>query len=100
MKDIEIRTITNKDELVEFYAEINALFERSFGKPLEKMLWNWAYIDNPIGSPVVTIALSDRRIVGHYAVIPMPLNRSVSNISSAVKNSSKSFSPVVSLDEK
>jgi len=82
MKDIEIRTITNKDELVEFYAEINALFERSFGKPLEKMLWNWAYIDNPIGSPVVTIALSDRRIVGHYAVIPMPLRNEVSKLKS------------------
>jgi hypothetical protein len=72
-KNIEFKDLTTKSELIEYYESISILFGECFGKSLDKLLWLWAYIDNPFGDPVVSIALMDGVIVGHYAVIPMDL---------------------------
>lgn len=71
--DIELINISSKEQLLKHYQGISELFAESFGKPLDKALWQWAYIDNPFGEPLVAIALYQNRVVGHYAVIPMDL---------------------------
>ncbi|WP_282041290.1 GNAT family N-acetyltransferase [Halomonas alimentaria] len=50
------------------------LFQESFGFSLDKRLWEWAYIENPNGNPVVALAYDDKKLVGHYAAIPFPLS--------------------------
>lgn len=52
---------------------IFSLFQDSFGFPLDEKLWEWAYIKNPNGNPVVALAYDEKEIVGHYAVIAFPL---------------------------
>jgi N-acetylglutamate synthase-like GNAT family acetyltransferase len=62
--------ISNKQDLVKYYNKLAILFEQSFEKPLDKAMWEWAYIHNPYGDPFVSLAICDDKIVGHYAVIP------------------------------
>lgn len=52
---------------------IFSLFNDSFGFPLSQKVWEWAYINNPSGHPVVALAYDNERLVGHYAAIPFPL---------------------------
>ncbi|HBY86096.1 MAG TPA: GNAT family N-acetyltransferase [Colwellia sp.] len=73
LEDFEIRVIDNKKELVEYFSRIAELFEESFSRPLDKKLWVWLYINNPMGEPIVSLAFHDDKLVGHYAVIPMTL---------------------------
>lgn len=72
-EDISIVEISNKKDLLPFYDQISDLFSECFGRKLESDLWNWAYQDNPFGHPIVSLALYDGRVVGHYAVIPFDL---------------------------
>lgn len=69
--EIKLIHITSKEQLLKHYDGISELFAKCFGKPLERSLWDWAYIDNPFGTPLVAIALYQGQLVGHYAVIPM-----------------------------
>jgi hypothetical protein len=79
--EIELINIISKDQLLKHYQGISDLFEESFGKPLDIALWHWAYTDNPFGDPLVSIALYQGRVVGHYAVVPMDLENSSDKIS-------------------
>jgi len=79
--EIELINISNKEQLLKHYQGISDLFAESFGKPLDKALWHWAYIDNPFGEPLVAIALYQGRVVGHYAVVPMDLENGSDKIS-------------------
>ncbi len=65
--------IDNRDSLLPYYESISRLFSECFGKGLDRKLWDWAYIDNPSGEPLVSIAVCNGNVIGHYAVIPMPL---------------------------
>lgn len=70
---METITIETKLELVEHQDAIGNLFLSAFGKPLPLDLWRWAYLENPNGEPIVTLCYDDGVLVGHYAMIPMPL---------------------------
>ena len=67
-----VRLLDTKELLLSFKEQILQLFEECFSKPLREPLWDWAYINNPTGKPIVAIAEEDGRIVGHYAMIPIP----------------------------
>ncbi|GAA0789688.1 MULTISPECIES: GNAT family N-acetyltransferase [Pseudomonadati] len=71
--DFKIVDVTDKDELINYYDAIAELFLESFEKPLSKELWQWAYLDNPFGDPIVSMAFDGKKLIGHYAVVPMNL---------------------------
>jgi len=79
--NVELINVNNKEELLKYYSGISNLFFESFEKQLDKELWEWAYLQNPFGTPLVSIALYDGKVVGHYAVIPMNLENNSSCIS-------------------
>ena len=70
-KDIELILIESKEVLLTHFSGISNLFFETFGKPMDKELWEWAYLKNPFGDPIVAISMHNEVIVGHYAVIPM-----------------------------
>jgi GNAT superfamily N-acetyltransferase len=63
-----VREYTKGDE-----QEILALFNAVFGRKLEISFWRWRFLENPFGSGMINLMFDDKRLVGHYAVIPMPL---------------------------
>lgn len=63
--------ISNKNELLKYKDEIFKLFENSFNKQIDEKLWEWAYLENPNGNPIVSLYFDKNKLVGHYAVIPM-----------------------------
>jgi hypothetical protein len=68
---IEIKCL----EVTEFGAmrnEIAKLFKVCFGETLDSSLWEWAYLKNPTGRPIIVVALVNGNLIGHYAMIPMP----------------------------
>lgn len=67
--------ITSKESLLPHREDILALFTASYGSALDAAVWTWAYLDNPAGEPVVALCHDEGRLVGHYAVIPMPVAR-------------------------
>ena len=70
MKYIQIDT---KENLVVHQQAIANLFSNSFDDRSIDDTWSWAYLDNPTGEPLVTLCYEGDDLVGHYAVIPMPL---------------------------
>jgi hypothetical protein len=77
---METITIGTKIELAKHEAAIENLFLDSFGNPLSVDLWRWAYLNNPNGEPIVTLCFDDGALVGHYAMIPMPLSSEKSHL--------------------
>lgn len=74
MKDeIEYFDINDADALVSFFPQIKSLFAECFGRDLNRELWSWAYLENPCGAPLVSLAMFHGKIIGHYAVIPQKL---------------------------
>ncbi|WP_413491005.1 GNAT family N-acetyltransferase [Shewanella baltica] len=71
--NFKIVDVMHKDELNNYYDAIAELFLESFDKNLPKELWQWAYLDNPFGAPLVSMAFDGKKLIGHYAVIPMNL---------------------------
>lgn len=69
-----IRTIKKKQELLSYRKDIETLSRECFGDRVSSDLWCWAYIDNPNGEPLVSLCYEADRLVGHYAVIPMPVS--------------------------
>ena len=70
---MRIRVINDTQELRAIKEQILELFFRAYSRELHDALWDWAYILNPTGEPIVAIAEEDSEVVGHYAIIPMPL---------------------------
>lgn len=75
-------TLASKTELAKHEAAIEALFGECFGDRLSLALWRWAYLDNPHGEPYVSLCYDADRLVGHYAMIPMPLSASQGRLNS------------------
>jgi hypothetical protein len=73
MNNIEYLDINDVNLLKRFFSHIKALFAECFGVELSKELWEWAYLNNPCGTPLVSLAIADGKVVGHYAVIPQSL---------------------------
>jgi hypothetical protein len=67
-------TVTRKQDLLEHRPLIEDLFFNSFGQRVLGNVWDWAYLDNPNGEPVVSLCYDEDRLVGHYAIVPMPLS--------------------------
>ena len=65
--------VDEKKELLKFKEQIFLLFENCFGKEIEEDLWDWAYINNPNGNPIVSLCFDKERLIGHYAFIPVSL---------------------------
>ena len=63
--------INDKKELLKYKEQILELFLHSFGHEMDENLWNWAYMDNPNGNPIVSLYFDNNKLVGHYAVIPI-----------------------------
>ncbi len=63
--------INNKTELLKYKEKIFELFKISFDVAIDEKLWQWAYIDNPNGHPIVSLYFDAEKLVGHYAVVPM-----------------------------
>ncbi|CUU89401.1 Uncharacterised protein [Campylobacter hyointestinalis] len=62
--------VNNKDELLTHKNNIFDLFRSCFYRNIDDKLWNWAYMDNPNGEPIVSLFYDNNKLVGHYAVIP------------------------------
>jgi hypothetical protein len=77
-----ICTIKKKQELLFYQKDIETLSRECFGDKVSLDLWHWAYIDNPNGEPLVSLCYEDERLVGHYAVIPMPVSENDSQLNS------------------
>ncbi len=76
--------INDKKELLKYKEQILALFKYSFGKQLNEEIWKWAYIDNPNGSPIVSLYFDKDKLVGHYAVIPVKFIFNQKNINAVL----------------
>jgi hypothetical protein len=70
---MDLFTITEKNELIKYKNQILNLFKDCFGVSFSFGLWDWAFIETPNGNSVVTLSFDDGDLVGHYAVIPLPL---------------------------
>lgn len=70
---MNIVVIKDKIELLQYKQSILDLFRVAYAQELSDAMWDWAYIQNPFGSPYVALAFDDG-LVAHYAVIPYPLS--------------------------
>lgn len=67
-------TVIRKQDLLDHRPAIEELFYSSFGQRAIGNVWVWAYLDNPNGDPMVSLCYDESRLVGHYAIVPMPLS--------------------------
>lgn len=70
---MDIVRITKKSALINYRLAIENLFFESFGNRSIGNVWLWAYMDNPSGDPIVCLCYEGDTLVGHYAIVPMPL---------------------------
>lgn len=68
---IDKTIITDKTQLLFYKQQIFELFFNCFNKEMEEKLWDWAYIDNPNGNPIVSLYFDKDKLIGHYGLIPM-----------------------------
>ena len=68
--------ITDKVDLLEHKDQIFELFHSCFGTELDFEIWKWAYLENPNGSPIVSLFYDNNTLVGQYAIIPVRLSNS------------------------
>ena len=68
---IEIKCL-EVSEFGEARSGIAELFKICFGETLDRQLWEWAYLRNPTGRPIIVVALVNGNVIGHYAMIPIP----------------------------
>lgn|SRR3990167_6267844 len=73
--ELKFHFIDKKEDLLPYKSFILDCFLRSYQKPLDGDTWDWAYIHNICGDPLVSLAFNDTRCVGHYAVIPIFLRK-------------------------
>lgn len=71
--DYSTKIVNSKVELATYKEQIIQLFSLAFEKDMDESLWEWAFIENPCGAPIVSLCFADDILVGHYAVIPYDL---------------------------
>ena len=74
---MEIFSLCKKSDIIKHRSDIESLFLECFGDRISSDLWEWAYISNPNGEPIVSLCYEDKRLVGHYAIVPIPVSSSV-----------------------
>jgi hypothetical protein len=68
--------VKKKSELIKYQHDVLRLFEKCFNKELDADCWQWAYLRNPIGDPIVSLCFNEsRKLIGHYAIIPYLLEK-------------------------
>lgn len=65
--------VRSKTDLLRHRSDIDRLFSDSFGQRSLGEVWDWAYLENPSGEPFVSLCFDGNALVGHYAIVPMPL---------------------------
>ena len=69
MSNLETILVTTKEDLLQYRDKICLLFHDCFSSKMSLGLWEWAYINNIYGPPVVALSFDGDRLVAHYAVI-------------------------------
>lgn len=64
-----------KEELLSFKEKILSLFADCFMRDLDPKLWEWLYLQNPLGDPIINLAFLNNELIGHYAFIPIKTNQ-------------------------
>jgi len=52
---------------------ISELFKISFGEVLSLDFWRWRYKENPFGKSIIMLMFDEKILVGHYAIIRLPV---------------------------
>jgi acyl dehydratase len=76
--------INKKTDLLKYKSQILKLFKDSFGYSLDENIWEWAYIKNPNGNPIVSLYFYNGKLIGHYAVIPLSFLHKQKNMSAVL----------------
>lgn len=94
--------LSKSEDLLIFQKEILDLFYQCFQFHLDEKLWEWAYLNNPLGSPIVNLAFIDNTLVGHYAFIPIPITHSsvLLSMTTMVKQSARKYNVFFDLAQK
>ena len=74
MNELKTVVVTKKSDLMKYKSSILQLFSECFPSDLNEKIWEWAYIDNPFGDPIVVLSFDGDLLVAHYAVIPYHLS--------------------------
>lgn len=72
---IDYLHLHDKKELLKFKDQILTLFADCFMRQLDESLWEWLYLQNPLGDPIINLAFLDKKLIGHYAFIPIKTNQ-------------------------
>lgn len=72
MQNLIIRRYLFGDEkgIIELFQEV---FKKPMGKTESINHWNWEYKDNPNSRIEILLVIDNKKIVGHYAVIPVKM---------------------------
>lgn len=104
--EFNYKLITSKDELLLYKEDIFKLFLHSFDKAMDNDIWEWMYIGNPIGDPIVSLCFDGDLLVGHYAAIQLPINakeekkKAILSVGSMVHSSYRKYGVFVKQGEK
>lgn len=50
-----------------------ALFRLAFGRDLSRAFYDWRFLENPFGPPMVNLLWDGDVLAGHYSVAPLPM---------------------------
>lgn len=70
----EFVTTDNPEHLLQFQEQIFLLFKKCFLRDMDIKLWKWLYFQNPVNTPVISLAFVNNTLVGHYAFVASKLN--------------------------
>jgi hypothetical protein len=70
---LNYKLVISSKELIKHKKSIGYLYARCFNKSLNQGLWDWMYLYNPAGEPVVSLCFDGDDLVGHYACIQIPV---------------------------
>jgi hypothetical protein len=78
---LKYNVLNNHESIFSLKGQILDLFFRCFNKHLDcPEIWDWAYMDNPNGKPIVSVCFDGSKLIGHYGIIPIYYNNDVNRI--------------------
>ena len=73
LKGVNNMRLASRNYVLGDEKQIANLFKLSFGKELNIEFWRWRYIENPFGKSVIMLMFDGEILVGHYAIIRIPV---------------------------
>lgn len=70
---VEIRIVRSRNEYLPLVDGIARLFRKSFRREFPEASWGQYYLNHPLGSPLVGVAMVGGEVVGHHALVPAEL---------------------------